>query len=110
MPVAPHHCGFLLYWTGCLWMSAMLHAVVPFFAVFIMSQASTTTVMTTTPLVSVVCFSTSSLISMVTMAPSLMGLPATSGQQDVLLPPLLTPRHFGSVVGFATVVQQQPPS
>ena len=30
-PVAPHHCGLLLYWTGCLWMSAMLHAVCPFF-------------------------------------------------------------------------------
>ena len=23
MPVAPHHCGLLLYWTGCLWLSAM---------------------------------------------------------------------------------------
>ena len=34
IPVAPHHCGLLLYWTGCLWMSAMLHAVVPFFVVF----------------------------------------------------------------------------
>ena len=34
IPVAPHHCGLLLYWTGCLWMSAMLHTVVPFFVVF----------------------------------------------------------------------------
>ena len=32
--VTPHHCGLLLYWPGCLWMSAMLHGVVPFFAVF----------------------------------------------------------------------------
>ena len=32
--VAPHQCGLLLYWTGCLWMSAMLHAVVPIFVVF----------------------------------------------------------------------------
>ena len=34
IPVAPHHCRLLLYWTGSLWMSAMLHAVVPFFVVF----------------------------------------------------------------------------
>ena len=27
IPVAPHHCGSLLYWTGCLWMYAQLHAV-----------------------------------------------------------------------------------
>ena len=47
--VAPHHCGLLLHWTGFLWMCAMLHAVVPFFVVFIMSQASTTMAMTTTP-------------------------------------------------------------
>ena len=49
------HTSCLSYWTGCLWMSAMLHAVVPFFVVFIMSQASTTMAMTTTPLVTVVC-------------------------------------------------------
>ena len=56
-------------------------------SVFIMSQASTTMTMTTTPLVIVVCSSTSYLLSMVTMAPSLMGLPALSGQHDVVLPP-----------------------
>ena len=33
-----------------------------------------------------------------------MGLPATSGQHDVLL----TPRHPGDVVGLATVPQHQP--
>ena len=47
---------------------------------------------------------------MVTMIPSLMGLPATSGQHDVVLPLLLTPRDSGCVVGLATVPQQQPPS
>ena len=30
IPVAPHHCGLLLCCTGCLWMPAMLYAVVPF--------------------------------------------------------------------------------
>ena len=34
IPVAPHHCGLFLYWTACLWMSAMLCAFVPFFVVF----------------------------------------------------------------------------
>ena len=33
IPVATHHCGLLLYWTGCLWMYAMLHAVDFFFFV-----------------------------------------------------------------------------
>ena len=107
---APHHCGFLLYWTWCLWMSAMLHAVVPFFVVFIMFKASTTMVMTTTPLVTVVSSGLSSLLTMVTIAPSLMGLPTTSGQHDVVLPPPLIPRHSRGVVGLATVLQQQPPS
>ena len=32
MPVALHHCGLLLYWTGCLWMYAQLHAVDLFFS------------------------------------------------------------------------------
>ena len=48
MPVAPHYYGLHLYWTGCLWMSAMLHTVIPFFVVIIMSQASTSMAMTTT--------------------------------------------------------------
>ena len=73
MPIFPHHCGLLLYWTGCLWMSAMLLAVVPFFVVFIMSQASTTMAMTTTPLVTVVSSGMLSLLSTVTMAPSSWG-------------------------------------
>ena len=68
-------------------------------SVIIMSQAYTTMAITTTPLVTVVCSSMSSLFWMVTMAPSLMGLPA-----------VLTPRNSWGVVGLATVVQQQPPS
>ena len=59
------------------------------------------------PLVTVVCAGSSSL-PMVTMAPSMMGLPATSGQHAVVLPPLLKPRHSGGVVCLATVPQQQP--
>ena len=47
--------------------------------------------MTTTPLVMVVS-SGLSCISSVTMAPSLMGLPATLGQCEVVLPPALTLR------------------
>ena len=78
-------------------------------SVFIMSQASTTMAMTATPPVNVVCSSVSSLLSAVTMAPSLMVLPATSAQHDVLPPPL-TLRNSGSVVGPATVPQQQPAS
>ena len=65
--------------------------------------------MTTTPLVTVLCSSMSSLLSTVTMTPSLMRLPGTSGQHDVVLPPLLTPQHSGDV-GLTTVPQQQPPS
>ena len=58
-------------------------------SVFIMSQVSTTIAMTATPPVTVVSSGTSSLLSTVTMASSLVGLPATLGQHDVvLLPPL----------------------
>ena len=75
-------------------------------SVFIMSQASAT--MATTTIVTVVCSSTSYLLWMVTKTPSLMWLPATSGQHDLVLPPLLTPKHSGGVVGLASVPQQQP--
>ena len=74
----------------------------------LLSQASTSTAMTTTTPVTVVSSSMSSL-SLVTMAPFLMGLPAILGQ-DVVLPQPLTPKHSGSLVGLATVPQQQPPS
>ena len=74
-----------------------------------MLQASTTMAMTTTTQVTVVC-SGMSYLSMVTMPPSLMGLPVTSVQHDVVLVPSLTPRHSGGVVGLVTVLQQQTPS
>ena len=66
--------------------------------------------MTTTPPVTVVCSSTTSLLMPVTMAPILMGHPATSGQHDVVLLPSLTLRNSGGVVGLATVLQQPPQS
>ena len=77
--------------------------------VFIMSQASATMAMTTSPLVTIGYSGMSSLLSMVTMITFLVGFPVTSGQHDVLSP-LLTLRHSGGVDGLATVPQQQPPS
>ena len=74
-----------------------------------MSEVYNTMAMTTTPLVTVVSSGMSSLSS-VTMAPSLMGLPTTLGQHDVVLPSPLTPRCSGGVIGLASVPQQQPPS
>ena len=65
--------------------------------------------MTTTPPVMVVSFGLSS-VSSVTMAPSLMGLPATLGQHEVVQPPPLVLRGSGGVIGLASVPQQQPPS
>ena len=70
---------------------------------FVISQASTTMLKTTTPPVTDVFSGTSSLLSIVTMVPSLIGLPATSGKHGVVLPPPLTPMHSGGVVGLATV-------
>ena len=69
----------------------------------------TTMAMTTTPLVTAVSFGMSSL-SLVTMAPSLMGLPATLDQCDVVLPLPLTLGCPGGLIGLASVLQQQPPS
>ena len=77
------------------------------FLVVIMSQVSTTMAMTTTPPVTVVSSGMSS-ISSVTVASSLMGLPTTLGQHDVVLLPSLTPRCSGGVLGIASVPQQQP--
>ena len=73
-----------------------------------MSHISTTA-MTTTPLVMVVSSGMSS-ISSVTMAISLMGLPATSGQHEVVLLPPLMLKCPGGVIGLASMPQQQPPS
>ena len=67
-----------------------------------MSQVSASTAMTTTPPVTVVSSGMSSL-SLVTMAPSLMGLPITLGQHDLVLLPPLTPRCSGHVLGHASV-------
>ena len=73
-----------------------------------MSQASATMAMATTTPVTVVCSGTSSVLTAVTVAPSIMGLPAMLGQHDVALPPPLTLKESGGVVGLATVPQQQP--
>ena len=51
-----------------------------------------------------------SSVSSVTMAPSLMGLSATLGQHEVVLPPPLMLRGSEGVIGLAPVPQQQPPS
>ena len=67
-----------------------------------MSEVSTTMATTTTTLVTVVS-SGMSYLSSVTVALSLMGLPATLGQHDVVLLPLLTPRCPGGVIGHASV-------
>ena len=102
----------LSVWTGGLWMhaQAMCNSLVvttPFLcSVFIMPQASATTATTTTPPVAVVSSGTFSLLMNVTMAPTLMGLPATLGQNDVGLPPLLILRDTRGVVGLATVPLQ----
>ena len=74
-----------------------------------MSQVSTSTTTITTPPVTVVSSSMSSL-SLVTMAPSLMGLPTRFGQHDVVLLSPQTQRGSGGVIGLASVLQQQPPS
>ena len=63
---------------------------------------------TTTP-VTVVSSGLSS-VSSVTVAPSLMGLPATLHQCEVVQPPPLMLRGSGGVIGLASVLQQQPPS
>ena len=65
--------------------------------------------MTTNSPVTVVSSGLSS-ISSVTMVPSLMGLPATLGQHEVVLLPPLMLRCTGGVIGLTSVPQQQPPS
>ena len=103
----------LSVWTGGLWMCAQamccrLVLIVVFFVVFfIMSQTSATTATTTTSPVTVVCSGTLPVPMAVTMASTLMELPATLGQHDVVLP--LPPMLRGTRdVGLATVPQQQP--
>ena len=73
-----------------------------------MSHVSTMAI-TTTPPVMVVSSELSS-VSSVTVAPSLMGLPATLDQCRVVQPPPLMLRGLGDIIGPASVPQQQPPS
>ena len=64
-----------------------------------MSQVSTSTATTTTPPVTVVSSGMSSL-SLVTMAPSLMGLPTMLDQHDVVL---LPPKHQDTLEVFLAI-------
>ena len=73
-----------------------------------MSHISTTAMTTTTPVMMV--SSGLSSVSSVTMAPSLMGIPATLDQHGVVQPSPLMLRGSGGVIGPASVPQQQPPS
>ena len=75
-----------------------------------MSQAFATMATSTTTPVTIVFSNMSSLLSTVTKAPCLMGLPVTSGQHDMVLPPPLTQMNCGGLAGLATVPQQQPQS
>ena len=68
-----------------------------------------TMAMTTTPPVMVVS-SGLSLVSSVTVAPSLTGLLVSLDQHGVVQPPPLMLRGSGGVIGSASVPQQQPPS
>ena len=88
-------CRYLLSW--CIFLCS----------VFIMSEANATTI---TPPVTAVCSGASSLTMTVTMALTLMGLSATLGQHDKVLPPPMTLRDTRGVSGLATVLQQQPQS
>ena len=76
-------------------------------SVFIMSQAAATTAITTTLPVTVVYSGTSSFLMIATMTPTLIGLLATLGQHDVVLPQPLIPWDTRGVVGPTTVPQQQ---
>ena len=87
IPVVPHHCELLFYWTGYLWMSAMLL------------------------LWWLLCVLVHYLFSpQLPWLSSSMGLPVTSGQHDVFLLPPMTPGHSRVVVGPASLPQQQPVS
>ena len=110
--VSGHSCdclvGVLNYLASTSWlidcalaqMYAQLHAVDLLCSVFIMSQASATVAMTTTPPVTAVWSGTWALLTTVTIAPSLMELPMTSGQHDMVLLPL---RDSWGVVGLVSL-------
>ena len=72
-----------------------------------MSHVSTMA-MTTPPVM--VLSSGLSLVSSVTVAPSLTGFPVSLDQCGVVQPPTLMQRGSGGVIGSASVPQQQPPS
>ena len=106
IPVAPHHCGLLLYWPGCLWsllwfmLLFLFHYVSSFYHHgydYYYPSGSC-----------VVQYVISSFHSY--HGPFLDGLTVTSGQCNVDLPSLLAPRHSGDVFGPAIVPQQQSPS
>ena len=69
-----------------------------------MSHVSTMAMTTTIPVMVV----SSGLLSVssVTMAPSIMWLPTTLGQYEVVQPPPLMLRGSGGVIGSASVPQQ----
>ena len=69
-----------------------------------MSQAAATN---TTPHKTVVYYSGSSPTMTVVMAPTLIGLPVTLGQHNVVLPLLLMLRDTSAVVDLAVVPHQQ---
>ena len=79
--------------SGCL---LRLHAVDLFSCLFLCNVfiVFQTTATTTTPPVTIVCSGTSSLIMTFTMGPTLIKLPATSGQHNAVLLPLLMPRDM----------------
>ena len=72
------------------------------------SAQSSTTATTTTPVM--VVSSGLSLVSSVTVAPSLTGFPVSLDQCGEVQPPPRMPRGSGGVIGSASLPQQQPPS
>ena len=73
-----------------------------------MSHISTTAMTTTSPVM--VVSSGLSLVSPLTVAPSLTGFPVRLDKHGVVQPPPLMLRGSGGVIGSASVPQQQPPS
>ena len=74
-------------------------------SLFIMSQDMMT--IASSPLM-VLCSGTSSVTTTVMVAPAMVGPPAVSGQQDVVLPPSMLLREARDVVGLVLVLQQPP--
>ena len=83
------------------------HNIVGEIGVFIISQAYA---ITTTSPVTVVCSGALSFTMTVTIIPSLMRLPVTFDQHDVVVSLMLMLRDTRGVVGLTNVPQQQPES